>query len=58
MTAKAIGFDRRMPEVDLDTLDHPPTGTLPVGVPGAGRYEGARNRQQPRRPLARQDVPS
>jgi len=55
MTAKAIGFDRRMPEVDLDTLDYPPTGTLPVGVPGAGRYEGARNRQQPRRPLLRQD---
>ncbi len=57
MTAKAIGFDRRMPEVDLDSLDHPSTGTLPVGVPGAGRHDGARNRQQPRRPL-RRDGPS
>jgi len=57
MTAKAIGFDRRMPDADLDTLDHQPTGTLPVGVPGAERHGGARNRQQPRRPL-RQDGPS
>jgi uncharacterized ferredoxin-like protein len=51
MTHKAIGFDRRMPEVDFDTLDLPATGTLPVGVEGASRHGGARNRQQPRRPL-------
>jgi uncharacterized ferredoxin-like protein len=51
MTHKAIGFDRRMPEVDFDTLDLPATGTLPVGVEGAARAGGARNRQQPRRPL-------
>jgi hypothetical protein len=51
VTHKAIGFDRRMPTVDVDTLDYPTTGTLPVGVEGAGRYDGARNRQQPREPL-------
>jgi uncharacterized ferredoxin-like protein len=48
MTHKALGFDRRMPEVDFDALDLPPTGTLPVGVEGAGREGGARNRQQRR----------
>jgi uncharacterized ferredoxin-like protein len=53
MTHKAIGFDRRMPDVDVDALDYPPTGTLPVGVEGASRYDGARNRQQPRTGLAR-----
>ena len=51
MTHKAIGFDRRMPEVDVDTLDFPTTGTYPVGVEGAERHGGARNRQQPRRPI-------
>src|SRR4051812_36928675 len=49
MTHKAIGFDRRMPDIDFDTLDYPPTNTLPVAVEGATRYGGARNRQQPRR---------
>jgi uncharacterized ferredoxin-like protein len=49
LTHKAVGFDRRMPDVDFDTLDLPPTGTLPTGVPGAAREGGARNRQQPRR---------
>jgi uncharacterized ferredoxin-like protein len=49
---KAIGFDRRMPEVDFDVLDLPGTGTLATGVEGAGRYGGAKNRQQPRRPFA------
>jgi uncharacterized ferredoxin-like protein len=48
---KAIGFDRRIPEIDFDALDLPGTGTLPVGVPGAVRSAGARNRQQPRRPI-------
>jgi hypothetical protein len=50
LTHKAVGFDRRMPDVDFDALDLPATGTLPLGVPGAGREGGARNRQQPRRP--------
>jgi uncharacterized ferredoxin-like protein len=49
---KALGFDRRMPEIDFDALvDLPGTGTLPVGVPGAVRLGGARNRQQRRRPI-------
>jgi len=49
LTHKALGFDRRMPNVDFDSLELPPTGTLPLGVPGAGRQGGARNRQQSRR---------
>jgi uncharacterized ferredoxin-like protein len=52
LTHKAIGFDRRMPEVDFDSLDLPSTGTLPTGIEGASRYGGAKNRQQPRRPFA------
>ena len=55
MTAKAVGFDRRIAEVDVDMLDYPPTGTLPIGVEGGERHGGARNRQQPRRPLADTD---
>ncbi len=51
MTAKAIGFDRRIPDVDYDALNYPATGTLPVGVAGNARQGGARNRQQPRRPI-------
>jgi uncharacterized ferredoxin-like protein len=51
MTHKAIGFDRRMPEVDFDALDLPATDTLPVAVEGASRYGGARNRQQARQPI-------
>ena len=50
MTPKAIGFDRRMPEIDYETLDPPGTGTLPIAVPGASRHDGARNKQQPRQP--------
>jgi uncharacterized ferredoxin-like protein len=53
ITHKAIGFDRAMPEADFDTLDLPGTGTLPVGVPGATRHGGARNRQEPRHPVRR-----
>src|SRR5881409_1874186 len=49
LTHKAVGFDRKMPHVDFDSLELPRTGTLPLGVPGAGREGGARNRQQPRR---------
>src|SRR5438445_12321351 len=52
MTAKAVGFDRRIPEVDFDSLELPGTGTLPIGVPGGIRQGGARNRQRPRRPVA------
>jgi hypothetical protein len=51
MTHKAIGFDRRMPDVDFDTLDMIGTNTLPVGVEGAARAGGARNRQQARHPI-------
>lgn len=52
MTHKAIGFDRRMPDPgDFDVLDHPPTGTLPVGAPDGSRHGGARNRQQLRYPI-------
>jgi uncharacterized ferredoxin-like protein len=51
LTHKAVGFDRRFPEVDFDSLDLPPTGTLPIGVEGAARHGGARNRQQPRQPI-------
>jgi hypothetical protein len=54
MTHKAIRFDRRMPDVDFDTLDLPGTGTLPIGVEGATRADWARNRQQARRPIGPQ----
>src|SRR6266566_2212892 len=53
MTHKAVGFDRPMPQADFDNLDLPPTGTRPVGVPGATRHGGARNRQAPRQPIRR-----
>jgi hypothetical protein len=51
ITHKAIGFDRAMPEADFDSPGLPPTGTLPVGVPGMERHGGARNRQAPRQPI-------
>jgi uncharacterized ferredoxin-like protein len=51
MTAKAVGFDRRIAEVDFDGLDYESTGTLPIGVAGGERYGGVRNKQQPRNPL-------
>ena len=50
MTHKAVGFDRPMPEADFDSLDLPPTGTQPTGIPGATRSNGARNRQAARHP--------
>ncbi len=56
LTAKAVGFDRKIGEIDVDTLHYPSTGTLPVGVEGGERYGGARNRQQPRRPIAETDT--
>ncbi|MGQ0616140.1 MAG: DUF2148 domain-containing protein [Acidimicrobiia bacterium] len=52
VTHKAIGFDRRMPDVDFDTLDYPATATLPVAAGAGSRHEGARHRQQPRLPIA------
>lgn len=51
LTHKGIAFDRRMPEIDFDSLDLPVTGTLPIGVEGAARNGGARNRQRVRRPV-------
>src|SRR6266496_1418812 len=51
LTHKAVGFDRRFPDIDFDALDLPPTHTLPIGVEGGTRLGGTRNRQQPRRPL-------
>ncbi len=51
MTHKAIGFDRRMPDIDFDALDHPTTGTLPVAAAEGERFGGARNKQQPRYPI-------
>ena len=42
MTAKAIGFDRKLPEPgDYDTMDYPATNTLPIGLPDGSRH-GAR----------------
>lgn len=55
LTHKAVGFDRRIAEVDVDALEYAPTGTLPVGVVGGERDGGIRNRQQPRRPLRDQN---
>lgn len=57
MSPKAVGFDRRMPEGDFDSLDLPSTGTLPVAVEGASRYGGARNRQQPRHGITTGEPP-
>jgi len=53
LTHKAITFDRPMPDIDYDAFNLPPTGTLPLGVPGAARAGGARNKQQPRHPTPR-----
>ena len=55
MTHKAIGFDRAMPEADFDSLDLPPTGTLPAGVAGAARHGSVRNRQAARQPIPRKE---
>lgn len=48
---KSVGFDRKMPDVDFDSLDLSPTGTLPVGFEDSPRADGARNRQKPRYPI-------
>lgn len=50
MTPKAVGFDRKIDEIDYDALDYSSTGTLPIGVDGGGQG-GVRNKQQPRNPL-------
>ncbi|MHB1472715.1 MAG: DUF2148 domain-containing protein [Dermatophilaceae bacterium] len=52
LTHKAIGFDRRMPEVDFDTLDLPGTGTQPVAREAVGPASGARHRQRSQTPPA------
>ena len=52
LTHKAVGFDRAMPEADFESLDYPPTGTLPTAVVGAARNDGVRNRQQTRTKIA------
>lgn len=52
MTAKAVGFDRRINEIDFDALDGAPTGTLPIAIEGGERHSGARNRQQTRHPIS------
>jgi uncharacterized ferredoxin-like protein len=51
LTHKAVGFDRKIGEIDFDALDLPSTGTLPIGVDGAPRADGARNRQHTRTPI-------
>ena len=58
LTHKAVGFDRRFPDVDFDTFDLPSTNTLPVGVEGAVRQGGIRNRQHPRHPLTSEEPPT
>ena len=57
LTHKAVGFDRRIADLDLDSLHYPPTGTLPVGIEGRERHAGVRNRQQPRRPIRQENRP-
>jgi uncharacterized ferredoxin-like protein len=52
ITHKAVGFDRRMPALDVDAVPHTPTGTLPVAAETGQRSDGARHRQQPRRGLS------
>lgn len=52
LTHKSVGFDRRMPDIDFDDLDAPPTGTMPVASPSSRPSQGTgRHRQQPRQPL-------
>ncbi len=58
VTHKAIGFDRRMPDVNFDALDYPGTATLPVAAGSGSRHEGARHRQQPRLPITPGGSPS
>ncbi|MDQ3305281.1 MAG: DUF2148 domain-containing protein [Actinomycetota bacterium] len=54
LTHKAVGFDRRFPEVNFEELNLPPTGVLPVGAEDGARHQGVRNRQEPRHPLKRE----
>jgi uncharacterized ferredoxin-like protein len=49
LTRKNVGFDRTMPTIDFDTLEYPPTNTLPVAAATGVLAGGARHRQQPRR---------
>lgn len=56
VTHKAIGFDRRMPDIDFDTLDRPSTGTLPVAAPDPAHRGAGRTQQQPRQPTPRRNA--
>jgi len=49
LTHKNVGFDRTMPAIDFDSLDFPPTNTLPIAAETGVLQGGARHRQQPRR---------
>jgi uncharacterized ferredoxin-like protein len=57
LSAKAVGFDRKIAEVDFDALSYPGTATLPIGVEGSTRQGGVRHRQQPRNPLRPREDP-
>jgi hypothetical protein len=58
VTHNAIAFDRRIPDIDFDTLDYTDTGTLPVAADSGTRHDCARHRQQPRRPSHPPERPS
>ena len=49
LTHKSLGFDRQMPQVDLegpDVAQLPETGTLPLAAQG-GAHAGGRHQQRP-----------
>ncbi len=46
LTHKAVGFDRRFPEVEFEALDLPATGTLPIASKTGARDGGVRHKQQ------------
>ena len=53
VTHKAIGFDRRMPDIDFDTLDLSATGTLPIAKANTSGRAKPRAQQQPRHSISR-----
>jgi len=50
LTHKAIGFDRKLPDVAVDSLDLPGTGTRPIAK-NPEQPATTRSRQQPRHPI-------
>ncbi len=50
LTHKAIGFDRKLPDTTVDSLDLPGTGTLPVAQ-NADQPVTTRGRRKPRTPI-------